>query len=135
MSHEPKFYSLPDHLQRIYDSSEFSAALKEANRSLDQFRHDVELALKDLTKTVRDRELHEFERTLGPQVLHAALEKFKSDVATELKAVVAKARASELKHHEDALTAQVLKRKSAYAVQDRHQCGAVRVVCLRLRPS
>ena len=135
MSHEPKHYNLPDHLQRIYDSSEFAAAMKEANRTVEQFHRDVEHALKDLTKTVRDRELHEFERTLGPQVLHAALEKFKSDVATELKAVVAKARASELKHHEDALTAQVLKRKSAYAVQDRHQCGAGQAVCLRLRPS
>jgi hypothetical protein len=100
-------------LQRIYDSSEFAAALKEANRTVHEFRLDVEHALKDMTKTVRDRELHEFERTIGSQALKGALEKFRSDVATELKAVVAKARAAEVKHHEDALTAQVLKRKTA----------------------
>jgi len=110
--HEPRHYSLPDHLQRIYDSPEFAAALKEANRSTEQFHRDVELALKDLTKKVRDQELKEFERTLGSQALNAAVEKFRSDVAVSLKAVVAKARAAELRHHEDALTAKVL-RKSA----------------------
>ena len=113
MTHEPRHYSLPDHLQRIYDSKEFSAALAEANRSVEQFRHDVELALKDLTAEVRANELRDFERELSSQALNAALEKFRSDVAVSLKAVVAKARASELRHHEAELTAQVLKRKSA----------------------
>ena len=95
MDREPKHYNLPDHLQRIYDSPEFAKAAKEAERTTDQFRHDVELALKDLTKEVRDNELRDFERTLGSQALNAALEKFKSDVAFELKSVVSKARAAE----------------------------------------
>ena len=112
MSHEPKHYNLPDHLQRIYDSAEFASAAKEANRSAEQFRHDVERELKQLTAEVRDQELKEFERDLSRQALNGALEKFKSDVAVQLKSVVAKARAAELRHHEDALTAKVL-RKSA----------------------
>ena len=112
-NHEPKHYNLPDHLQRIFDSPEFAKAVKEVDRSVEQFRGDVERSLKDLTAEVRAQELRDFERELSSQALNAALEKFRSDVAVSLKAVVAKARASELKHHEDALTAQVLKRKSA----------------------
>jgi hypothetical protein len=110
VNHEPKHYNLPDHLQRIYDSPEFAKAAKEAERTTDQFRHDVERALKQLTAEVRDQELKEFERTLSSQALNAALEKFKSDVASELKAVVGKARAAEVKHHEAALTAKAIAR-------------------------
>ena len=113
MGHEPKHYNLPDHLQRIYDSPDFAKAAKEVERTMDQFRQDVELALNSLTAEVRDNELRDFERSLGSQALNAALGKFRDDVASELKSVVSKARAAEVKHHEDALTAQVLKRKSA----------------------
>jgi hypothetical protein len=111
--HEPKFFNIPDCLQRIYDSPEFAKAAKEVERTMDQFRHDVELALKNLTKEVRDNELRDFERTLGSQALNAALEKFKSDVALELKSVVSKARAAEVKHHEDALTARAIQKARA----------------------
>src|SRR6516164_3366486 len=97
LKHEPKFYELPHHVQRIYDSPEFAKAAAEANRTVEQFRADVLHVLKDLGKEVRDAELREFERTLGAQALNAALEKFKADVASELKTAVAKARAAELK--------------------------------------
>ena len=110
MNHEPRHYSLPDHLQRIYDSPDFAKAAKEVERTTDQFRHDVELALKDLTKEVRDNELRDFERTLSLQALNAALEKFRGDLAVELKSVVAKARSAELRAHEDALAAKVFKK-------------------------
>jgi hypothetical protein len=111
--HEPKHFNIPDCLQRIYDSPEFAKAAKEVERTMDQFRHDVELALKDLTAEVRANELRDFERTLGSQALNAALGKFRDDVTSELKATVAKARAAEVKHHQDALTAKAIQKAKA----------------------
>jgi hypothetical protein len=109
-------YDLPDHLARLTASKEFSDAFKQANRSLEEFKLDVELALKHASKEARDEELKAHEHRLGAQALHNALERFKSDLTSELKAVTEKHRAESLKAYETALAGKALdsaKRKSA----------------------
>jgi hypothetical protein len=107
-------YSLPNHLARIFESAEFHAAAKEVGRTMDQFRNDVTLALKDLVKEEADAELKAYEKELGDQALTHALIKFKGDVEHSLKQIVAKHSADELAAHEEALTKRVLaKAKSA----------------------
>jgi hypothetical protein len=105
MSH---LYDLPDHLARLTASKEFSDALKEANRSVEEFRADVEAALKHASKEALKEELRAYEHRLGSQALHNALERFKGDLASELKAVTAKHRADELAIHETALAVKAL---------------------------
>jgi hypothetical protein len=113
VTHEPKNYDLPTHLAKIFRSPEFAAAAKVAEKSYGDFQQHVTEELKRVVGELRGVELHDFEKHLGSQALHAAQTKFKNDLEGELKALRDKARDVELKSHEDALTAQVLKRKSA----------------------
>ena len=108
MSHEPKFYNLPDHLARIFDSQEFHAAAKEVGKAVDVFRYDVTVALKALTEQARKEELQAFEKEVGDRALTHALEKFRDDLGESLKKIVARHRADETAAHEEKLTKRVL---------------------------
>jgi hypothetical protein len=95
MTHEPKHYNLPDHLARIFESKEFTAAAKEAAKTADEFRHAVTVELKALTEAARKEELRRFEKELGTQALTHALEKLKAGTEAELKAFVSRVRNDE----------------------------------------
>src|SRR5262249_14447309 len=68
----PVNYELVHHLQRVFDSPEFEAARKEANKTLEEMRNDVEKELKAIVQELRRVELHTFEKKLSAQALGAA---------------------------------------------------------------
>jgi hypothetical protein len=108
VQHEPKFYDLPQHLQRVFDGPEFAAALKEANKTVEEFRSAVEKELKALTQEQRREELKNYEELLGAAALHNALERFKGYVGDALKTLHAKHRSEELSAHEAKMASHAL---------------------------
>jgi len=85
LTHEPKNYELPHHLQRIYDSAEFAEAAKHVGKEVEAFRTAVMNELKRVSQEVRDQELKEYEAALGEKALYHAVEKFRDDLRLELK--------------------------------------------------
>jgi ribosome recycling factor len=95
-THIPANYNLANHLAEIFRSPEYAEAAKQVGLTVEQFQHDVTVAVTALTEEQRKEELKVYEKELSEQAIAHALGKFRGDLEGELKKLVAARRSKEL---------------------------------------